>query len=95
MPLPRSSDVSALCIPATCHSFVASPMTHLVQRCTEALRSGLDFPILCHTIIKAHPDVAKPPVTRLDNDGRPHFEIALVRGDWLVVDLEAKLVRLR
>jgi hypothetical protein len=70
-------------------------MTHdLVQTCTEALRSGLDFPTLWHTIIKAHPDVAGLPVTRLDSDGRPYMEIALVRGYWLVVDLDAKLVRL-
>jgi len=45
----------------------------LVQKCNEAMRLGVDFPTLWHTIIKPDPDVIGPPVQRLDGSriGQP------------------------
>lgn len=67
---------------------------HLVQKCNEAMRLGVDFPTLWHTIIKPHPSVIGPPVQRLDGN-RTYLEIALLRGDRLVIDSEARTVSIR
>jgi cbb3-type cytochrome oxidase maturation protein len=66
----------------------------LVEKCNEAMRLGVDFPTLWHTIIKCDPNVMGPPVQRLEGN-RTYLEIALLRGDWLVIDNEAKAVRIR
>lgn len=71
------------------------PPRDLLQECTEAMRSGVDFPTLWNTIIKPHPAVSGMPVQRTDSDGRPYLEIPLLRGDWLVIDFDAKVGRLR
>ena len=54
---------------------------------------GVDFPTLWNTILKPHPYVAGIPVQRL-NGTRPYVEVPLRRGDWLVIDYEAKSARL-
>ena len=56
---------------------------------------GVDFPTLWHSIIKPDPVVAGVPVQRLDDAHRPYVEIPLVRGDWLVINFDAKIVHLR
>lgn len=66
----------------------------LVRSCNEAMRSGIDFPTLWHTIIKPHPTVIGVPVQRLDGS-RSYLEIPLLRGDWLVVDTENRTISLR
>jgi hypothetical protein len=66
----------------------------LARNCDEAIRSGIDFPTLWHTIIKPHPTVVGVPVQRLDGN-RSYLEIPLLRGDWLVVDIESRTVSVR
>jgi hypothetical protein len=66
----------------------------LVKKCDEAMRLGVDFPTLWHTIIKTDPSVMGPPVQRLDSN-RTYLEIPLLRGDWLVIDNEARTVGVR
>jgi len=66
----------------------------LVRDCNEALRHGSDFPTIWQTIIKSHPAVVGIPVQRRDGE-RAYIEIALLRGDWLVVDLDERKVSLR
>jgi hypothetical protein len=53
-----------------------------------------DFPTLWYAIIKPDPNVVGPSVQRLDGD-RTYLEIALLRGDWLVIDNEAMIVSIR
>ena len=69
-------------------------MNDLVQSCNDAMRTGVDFPTLWHTVIKPHPSVVGVPVQRLDGN-RTYLEIPLLRGDWLVVDTEGRTVSLR
>lgn len=66
----------------------------LVQKCNEAMRLGVDFPTLWHAIIRRDPNVMGPPIQRLDGR-RAYLEIALLRGDWLVIDNEARTVSIR
>lgn len=66
----------------------------LVRNCNEAMRRGVDFPTLWHTVIKPHPTVVGVPVQRLDGN-RSYLEIPLLRGDWLVVDTEDRTVTVR
>jgi hypothetical protein len=66
----------------------------LIRKCNEAMRLGVDFPTLRHTIIKPDPAVIGPPVQRLDGN-RTYLEIPLLRGDWLVIDNEARTVSVR
>jgi hypothetical protein len=66
----------------------------LVQKCNEAMRLGVDFPTLWHTIIKPDPSVMGPPVQRLDGN-RTYLEIPLLRGDWLIIDNEARTAGVR
>jgi hypothetical protein len=66
----------------------------LVQKCNEAMRLGLDFPTLWHTIIKPDPSVMGLPVQRLDGN-RTYLEIPLLLGGWLVIDNEARAVSVR
>lgn len=82
------------CAPETVrYRFVMSP-DDLVRKCNEALRLGVDFPTLWHTIIKPDPNVIGPPVQRLDGN-RIYLEIALLRGDRLVIDNEARTASIR
>jgi hypothetical protein len=66
----------------------------LVQKCNEAMRLGVDFPTLWHTIIKPDPTVIGPPIQRLDGS-RTYLEVPLLRGDWLVIDNEVRTVSVR
>jgi hypothetical protein len=66
----------------------------LVTKCNEAMRSGIDFPTLWHTVIKPHPTVSGVPVQRWDGV-RTYLEIPLLRGDSLVVDTDGRIVSLR
>ncbi len=66
----------------------------LVQQCNEAMRLGVDFPTLWHTIIKVDPTVVGVPVQRVDGN-RTYLEIPLLRGDWLVIDNERRTVSVR
>jgi len=66
----------------------------LLRRCDDAMRNGVDFPTLWHTTIKPHPAVAGVPVQRWNGE-RTYLEIPLLRGDCLIVDAEARTVRLR
>jgi hypothetical protein len=75
-------------------TFADAAMNDLVRSCNTAMRSGVDFPTLWHTVIKPHPSVAGAPVQRLDG-GRTYLEIPLLRGDWLVVDTAGRTVSLR
>lgn len=69
-------------------------MNDLVRSCNDAMRSGIDFPTLWHTVIKPHPSVVGVPVQRLDGN-RAYLEIPLLRGDWLVVDTDGRSASLR
>jgi hypothetical protein len=69
-------------------------MNDLVQSCNHAMRGGVDFPTLWHTVIRPHPSVVGVPVQRLDGN-RTYLEIPLLRGDWLVVDTDGRTVSLR
>jgi hypothetical protein len=75
-------------------NFTPSNAQDLVRKCNDARRSGVDFPTLWHTVIKAHPTVAGVPVQRWDGH-RTYLEIPLLRGDCLVVDTECRTVGLR
>jgi hypothetical protein len=66
----------------------------LVRKCNEAMRLGVDFPTLWHTVIKPDPAVVGPPIQRLDGS-RTYLEIPLLRGDWLVIDNEVRTVSVR
>jgi hypothetical protein len=69
-------------------------MNDLIENCNDAMRIGMDFPTLWHTVIKLHPSVVGVPVQRLDGN-RTYLEIPLLRGDWLVVDTDGRTVTLR
>jgi hypothetical protein len=75
-------------------NFTASDAQDLLRKCNEAMRSGVDFPTLWHTVIKPHPTVAGVPIQRSDGN-RTYLEIPLLRGDCLVVDTERRTVSLR
>ena len=75
-------------------NFATSNAHDLMQKCNDDMRSGIDFPTLWHTVIKPHPTVAGVPVQRSDSD-RTYLEIPLLRGDYLVVDMEGRAVSLR
>jgi hypothetical protein len=75
-------------------SFRASNAPDLLRKCDEAMRSGIDFPTLWHTVIKQHPTVAGVPIQRSDGH-RTYLEIPLLRGDYLVVDTQGRTVSLR
>jgi hypothetical protein len=75
-------------------SFTTSNAQDLLRKCNEAMRGGIDFPTMWHTVIKLHPTVAGVPVQRSDGD-RTYLEIPLLRGDCLVVDMERRTVSLR
>ena len=66
----------------------------LVEKCNEAMRLGVDFPTLWRAIIKPDATVMGPPVQRLDGN-RTYLEVPLLRGDWLVIDNEARTVSVR
>jgi hypothetical protein len=66
----------------------------LVRNCNEAMLRGIDFPTLWHTVIKPHPTVVGVPVQRLDGN-RSYLEIPLLRGDWLIVDVESRTIGVR
>jgi hypothetical protein len=66
----------------------------LVRMCNDAMRGGVDFPTLWHTVIRPHPAVIGVPVQRLDGD-RTYLEVPLLRGEWLVVDTQVRAVSLR
>jgi hypothetical protein len=74
--------------------FTASNAQDLLRKCNDAMRSGVDFPTLWHTVIRPHPTVAGVPIQRSDGD-RIYLEIPLLRGDYLVVDTERRTVSLR
>jgi hypothetical protein len=75
-------------------SYVFSMHEDLLSRCREAMRRGADFPTLWHSVIKAHPAVSGVPVQRCEGS-RAYLEVPLLRGDWLVVDCDARMVALR
>ncbi len=75
-------------------NFITSNAQDLLRKCNEAMRSGSDFPTLWHTVIKPHPTVVGVPIQRSDGS-RTYLEIPLLRGDYLVVDLEGRTVSLR
>jgi hypothetical protein len=66
----------------------------LVCKCNEAMRRGVDFPTLWHTVIRPDPTVIRVPVQRLEGD-RTYLEVPLLRGNWLVVDNESGTASLR
>jgi hypothetical protein len=66
----------------------------LVRKCNEAMRLGVDFPTLWHTIIKPDPAVVGVPEQRLDGR-RTYLEVPLLRGRWLVVDNEGRTTSLK
>ena len=74
-------------------SFTTSNAQDLLRKCNDAMRSGVDFPTLWHTVIKPHPTVAGVPIQRSDGN-RTYLEIPLLRGDYLVVDTERRTVSL-
>jgi hypothetical protein len=76
------------------HAFCGCDMNDLMASCNEAMRIGVDFPTLWHTVIKPHPSVVGVPVQRLDGH-RTYLEIPLLRGDWLVVDTDSRTISLR
>jgi hypothetical protein len=75
-------------------NFTPSNAQDLLWKCNEAMRSGVDFPTLWHTVIRPHPTVAGVPIQRSDGN-RTYLEISLLRGDCLVVDTEGRTVSLR
>jgi hypothetical protein len=75
-------------------NFTTSNAQDLLKKCNEAMRSGVDFPTLWHTVIKLHPTVAGVPIQRSDGN-RTYLEVPLLRGDCLVVDTDGRTVSLR
>jgi hypothetical protein len=67
----------------------------LAKRCTDAMRRGINFPALWHTIIKPHPSVIGVPVQKISDDHRPYVEIPILHGGWLLVDFDAKVAQLK
>jgi hypothetical protein len=80
-------------VPRCVNIYSMSPYD-LVEKCNEAMRLGVDFPTLWHTIIKPDPTVIGPPVQRLDGN-RAYLEVPLLRGGWLVIDNEVRTVSVR
>jgi hypothetical protein len=78
----------------TTMNITASNAQDLMRKCSDALRRGVDFPTLWHTVIKPHPTVAGVPVQRSNGD-RTYLEIPLLTGDCLVADTEGRTVSLR
>ncbi len=75
-------------------NFNTSGAHDLLRKCDEAMRSGIDFPTLWHTVIKPHPTVVGVLIQR-SNGNRTYLEVPLLRGDCLVVDTEGRTVNLR
>jgi hypothetical protein len=57
----------------------------LLQTCIAAKRDGADFPTVWQTILRGHPLVIGPPVSRLD-DGAAVLEVSLINGQRIVHD---------
>jgi hypothetical protein len=68
--------------------------SELVRKCNDAMHLGFDFSAIWHSIIKDDAAVAGVPVQRHDG-AHTYLEIPLVKGDWLVFDLETKKVSRR
>lgn len=66
----------------------------LVQRCSEAMRAGRDFPTVWHTILRGHWLVRGAPEQHMEA-GRSQLHILLATGQRLVFDSDAKTFCLR
>ena len=61
----------------------------LTAACLAAADTGADFPTVWQTILKGHPDVAGPPIQRMEGS-TALLEIPLVTGERIVVGPGAK-----
>ncbi len=59
--------------------------SNLLELCVAAKRSGADFPTVWQTILRGHPLVVGPPVSRLDG-GAAILEVSLINGQRLIHD---------
>lgn len=59
--------------------------SNLLQTCIAAKHEGADFPTVWQTILRGHPLVIGPPVSRLDGDVAI-LEINLINGQRIVHD---------
>jgi hypothetical protein len=66
----------------------------LARLCTEVVRKGDDFPTIWQTLLKGHPLVDGIPQQKLDGN-RSILEIALITGERLVYDGDARRFNLR
>jgi hypothetical protein len=57
----------------------------LIRECLVAKARGDDFPTIWQTILRQHPLVSGKPIQTLKQE-RPHLEVALVTGHWLIHD---------
>ena len=57
----------------------------LLATCIAAKRDGADFPTVWQTILRGHPLVIGPPVSRLDGDVAI-LEVSLINGQRIVHD---------
>ncbi len=57
----------------------------LLETCIAAKRGGADFPTVWQTILRGHPLVIGPPVSRLDG-GMAILEVSLINGQRIVHD---------
>ena len=58
---------------------------NLLQSCVAAKHAGADFPTVWQTILRGHPLVIGPPVSRLDG-GAAILEVSLIDGQRIVHD---------
>jgi hypothetical protein len=65
----------------------------LIRSCLAAKAQGADFPTIWQTILRHHPLVSGKPVQTL-KDQRPHLEIPLANGHWLIHDTTRNEYRL-
>ena len=56
----------------------------LTAACLAAATGGADFPTVWRTVLKGHPDVAGPPIQRMEGTVAL-LEIPLVTGERIVV----------
>ncbi len=59
--------------------------SNLLESCIAAKRAGADFPTVWQTILRGHPLVVGPPVSRLDG-GVAILEVSLINGQRIVHD---------
>ena len=79
--------------PASASSMSQEQASDLARSCTDAIRTGVNFPSVWYRLIKRHPLVEGIPRERIEGE-RSLLDIPLVTGERLVFDKAANGFRL-